>query len=81
MLFLISFFFPFTIAYVLLWVYARRVWETNGAKRRSVLEKLGIAGTEKKTLVGFFHPYWCVRFKYSKRFDWVTSDSTKLPLY
>lgn len=51
-----------------------RIRKRNVKRRRALLEKMGISdnqvipGTDKrppskssvKTLVGFFHPYWCV---------------------
>lgn len=41
-------------------LYAHRLRSKNRQRRSTVLSGLGIAKTDNKRLVGFFHPYWFV---------------------
>ena len=60
MSFILSWLILSSVPYFLLLTYCRKVWRANEDKRSAVLKELGIPRGEKKTLVGFFHPYWCV---------------------
>lgn len=39
--------------------YARRLRLGNAHRRVDLLKTLGHNESEKKNVVGFFHPYWC----------------------
>lgn len=43
-----------------LWTYTRKLLQENKLKKRDVLRFLGVPEGARRTLVGFFHPYWCV---------------------
>lgn len=40
-------------------LYATRLQSLNVNNRRQLYKALGIPSSEKKTIIGFFHPYWC----------------------
>ena len=46
------------VAPFILWVYTLKIRKSNEVKKHDVLRSLGVPDGEKRTLVGFFHPYW-----------------------
>lgn len=46
---------------LIVWTYTGRLLRENDLKKKSILRSLGVPDDSKRTLVGFFHPYWYVR--------------------
>ena len=46
------------VAPLISWVYTLKIRKSNEVKKRDVLRSLGVPDGERRTLVGFFHPYW-----------------------
>jgi hypothetical protein len=53
---------PFIVAGIWLFVrlYSLKLKSGNSARRKALLAELGYSGieSERKGIVGFFHPYW-----------------------
>lgn len=61
---------------MLLWAIGREACGRNVVKRNEVLKALGLPAGEKRTLVGFFHPYWYVLTLYSEA---AARESSEVP--
>lgn len=43
-------------------IYSNKLVTASNLQRKAILRELGVPEPEKRTLVGFFHPYWYVFF-------------------